>query len=108
MPKHNHTASMVKEVLVHALFWIVVTLRFLNTSFLRPQNSLSIELTCLIILIGLVYVNMLVWVPQLWKKDKKETSDKNETYVKPIDKIEYKEHEKKSKTSQDRDDGRDM
>lgn len=71
MPKHNHTASIVKEVLVHALFWIVVTLRFLNTSFLRPQNSLSIELTCLIILIGLVYVNMLVWVPQLWKKDKR-------------------------------------
>ena len=71
MPPKRKSRTLAALTSLHILFWLVVLERFIDTSFLRPKVGIAMEVASLLLIVGIVYGNIFLLVPQLWNKGKK-------------------------------------
>lgn len=71
MPPKRKSRTLAALTSLHILFWLVVLERFIDTSFLRPKVGVAMEVASLLLIVGIVYGNIFLLVPQLWNKGKK-------------------------------------
>ncbi|MBP1673758.1 MAG: histidine kinase [Bacteroidetes bacterium] len=69
MKKNNFLKENWLEIILHPIFWVVVSFYFVNYSILRPGGFvIEIEYVCLLNIIATVYINYFVLFKYLNKK----------------------------------------
>ena len=71
MTTKRKSSTLVILISLHVLFWLAVLERFVNSSFLRPKVDVAMEVVSLLLIVGIVYANIFLFVPQLWGKGRK-------------------------------------